>query len=712
MLPHIEKWKLPKDNFPTRWQTVIFRNYGYVSNDKLAKTLRCSEKVVVAEAGRLGLNTVEYDSVWENKGYITIIRNNWWILPYSQLQTLLGVSEEKLDFILKEEDFLNVKLGWCKPICDEVVYAPLSETEIAQTEKVRAALRNVKKIRYCKPFDFYHFSNDKIRVLDNENGLIIHAYQTPCGNAFAIDSQAYLPDELLQEYARRGIKGLWFHSVLSTLSAYPFKPSLSAEYRENRKRLKELIARAKRYGIGIYLYFNEPRSLALEDFTDKIIPYKGHTTGRQACLCFSNPKVQEYLYTAVKDLLQDLRELRGIITITMSENPTHCRFQAKTNCPVCAKISNESSAAAVNNTFYRAARDSGTQTEIIANLWGWKKEVEGKLQIKGVELLDKGISVMCVSETDLQIEHVGVKSGVIDYSMSHVGPSELSKNTLCYAKELGHKIYAKVQVNNSWECSSVPALPVFDLVQEHIENLRNIGVDGYMLSWTLGGYPSLNLDLVSSIMDDESFSLSKWYEKHFLDEANSVHEAVREFCRGFKRYPFSINALYFSPKNVGCANLWDLEKEERISAMVGLSFDDYENWIHPYPYTVYVSEYKRLLKAWKKGLTILRSLCPGKNVDEILLFAEAAYLHFEADLLQTQFSYYKREENFDANKLLQITRKALRGTKELMRLQSRDARIGYEASNHYFYTKRTLMEKIVNCKNIINKLKKQKDNEE
>ena len=707
MLPHIEKWKLPKSNFPTAWQTVIFRNYGYVSKDKIAKTLRCSEETVVFEAERMGLEGESYNPIWENKGYITILRNNWWVLPYSQLQTLLGISEEKLEFILKEEDFLNVKLGWCKPICEEVVYSPLSKEEIAQTKAVRAAIKGVRKIEYCEPFRFYDFSNEANVSVGGEKELIIHAYQTPCGNAFAVDSKEYLPNALLKEYKKRGIKGLWFHSVLSTLSPYPFKPSLSAEYRENRRRLKDLIARAKKYGIGIYLYFNEPRALAIEDFTDKTIEYKGHTVGKQACLCFSKREVQEYLYGAVKDLLTDLKELRGIITITMSENATHCRFQAKTNCPVCASISNESSAAAVNNTFYRAARDSGTDTEVIANLWGWKKEeIDGKERVKGVALLDKGISVMAVSETDLRIEHGGVQARVIDYSMSHVGPSEFSKNTLCYAKELGHKIYAKVQVNNSWECSAVPALPVFDLVQEHIENLQNIGMDGYMLSWTLGGYPTLNLDLVSAFMENKEFSLEKWYKKHFREEANGVHSAVKEFCKGFKRFPFSIDALYFSPKNVGCANLWDLEAEEKFSAMVGLSFDDYENWIKPYPYEVYVSEYKRLLFHWKKGLKILRTMQGNPAAAETLLFAEAAYLHFEADLLQTEFSYYKRKENFNAERLLKITRRALRATKELMLLQSRDARIGYEASNHYFYNKRTLTEKIVNCKNIIRELKK------
>ena len=84
-------------SLPTRWQTVIFRNYGYVSADKIAAVLGCGEQTVHSEAERLGLGDVEYTSDWEKKGYITIIRNNWFLLPYSQLTVLLAISKEKLE---------------------------------------------------------------------------------------------------------------------------------------------------------------------------------------------------------------------------------------------------------------------------------------------------------------------------------------------------------------------------------------------------------------------------------------------------------------------------------------------------------------------------------------------------------------------------------------------------------------------------------------
>lgn len=60
-----------------------------MSLDKIAKVLECDEATVVKEASRMGLNEVVYDPRWEMKGFITIVRANWYLLPYEQLMTLL-----------------------------------------------------------------------------------------------------------------------------------------------------------------------------------------------------------------------------------------------------------------------------------------------------------------------------------------------------------------------------------------------------------------------------------------------------------------------------------------------------------------------------------------------------------------------------------------------------------------------------------------------
>jgi hypothetical protein len=141
--------------FPTRWQTVIFRNYGYVSVDKIAEVLGCDEETVRFEAARLGLGDAAYSSLWEKKGYITLIRNNWFLLPYAQLLTLLAVSEEELEFILEKEDFLYLKLGGFKPSCQEVRYAPLTQEQTEKTADIAKTVQRLVVKRTVPPFDFF-----------------------------------------------------------------------------------------------------------------------------------------------------------------------------------------------------------------------------------------------------------------------------------------------------------------------------------------------------------------------------------------------------------------------------------------------------------------------------------------------------------------------------------------------------------------------------
>ena len=134
MLPKVKRVPLQVQVFPQKWQTVIFRNYGLVSTDKIAKTLACDEETVKSEASRLGLGEVVYDEKWEKRGFITIIRNNWYLLPYEQIKTLLDYDEARLEFVLYKEDFLDVKLGSFKPECPNIVYSPLTEEEEKKTE--------------------------------------------------------------------------------------------------------------------------------------------------------------------------------------------------------------------------------------------------------------------------------------------------------------------------------------------------------------------------------------------------------------------------------------------------------------------------------------------------------------------------------------------------------------------------------------------------
>lgn len=706
MLPEVKRVKLPENIFPSKWQTVIFRNYGLVSIHNIATVLNCDEETIQVEAARLGLADVVYNGEWERKGYITIIRNNWYLLPYAQILQLLNISQERLEYILQNDDFLAVKLGDFKPECEEVFYTPLTTQQDTETRALIAMLELDKNPNKAKPFDFFNVDAGKGIIKTAQGTRLAHGYLSPCGDAFAENNEEYLPEGLLVEYAKQGVNALWWHGVLSTLSPYPFDEKLSQGYQQRREEMKRLIARLKKYGIKLYLYINEPRALPV----DKIGRY-GHLIGRKengfGCLCLEQKETQEYLYNAVKDLLSDVQDLGGIFTITMSENPTHCNFIPNTNCPVCKNVPPQRSTSMVNNIIRKAMKDSGSKAELIANLWGWSPYMGWTIEqaLEGIELLDDGISTMCVSEFDLPIEKGGVESRIIDYSISNPGPSEISKTMLAHSLRKGHKPYAKIQINNSWECSSVPYLPVFDLTYAHLKNLANIGVYDYMLTWTLGGYPSPTMNMIASFVEQkETFDLEEWYQEFYGGYANLVHGAVKLFCDGFAEYPFSIQSLYLSPKTLGLSHLWSLESEEKQSTMVCYAFDDYERWIAPYPYEIYISQYEKLLKRWGQGCVELEKLPDGQLFNELKIYAKTAQLHFEADILQTKFSYYKRDVDKNRKELLSVAQRAQEATKELLALAQACPYIGFETSNHYFYNERNLQEKLLNLKQLCQKL--------
>ena len=137
--------------------------------------------------------------------------------------------------------------------------------------------------------------------------------------------------------------------------------------------------------------------------------------------------------------------------------------------------------------------------------------------------------------------------------------------------------------------------------------------------------------------------------------------------------------------------------------MVCFAFDDYESWIAPYPYEVYVSQFKTWLLLWEKGLQALEGV-EGKWAKEVAQCAEVAYSHFKSDLLQTQFSYYKREREKNKRVLERILDEERSLTERLLILAAQNPAVGFEASNHYYYTANLLKEKIINMDKLISEL--------
>ena len=123
-------------DYMTPWQKVIFRNYGTVKTSLIGKVIGLSEKDVVLNAEKLGVKNIKYEPLWREKGFVTIIRNNWDILSLDEIAEILEMSEGELSKLLEEYDFLSVKLG-NKPDVGDNCYRALTKEEEENTERVR-----------------------------------------------------------------------------------------------------------------------------------------------------------------------------------------------------------------------------------------------------------------------------------------------------------------------------------------------------------------------------------------------------------------------------------------------------------------------------------------------------------------------------------------------------------------------------------------------
>ncbi len=529
------------------------------------------------------------------------------------------------------------------------------------------------------------------------------------------------PDELLNSLSKLGINGIWLQGVLYNLVHWEKAPGISRDCEKRIEGLKQLVARAAAYGIGVYLYLNEPRAMPL-DFFELHPELKGHTEDEFGALCTSQEAVRSYLWNGVHCLFKDVPDLAGIITITMSENLTNCYSRASkagTNCPRCRDRSPQEVIAEVNGIIADAARSAKPDARVICWNWGWNKAMgwDRGMVAEAIGRLPDGVSLMCTSEDEMQTCTGGIKGYVEDYSMSNAGPGEKSIHCWQLAAARNLKPVAKVQLNNTWECSAVPYLPVMDLVVQHLESLVECGVSGLMLGWTLGGYPSLNLELASQYYwkqtgAEKVDAVELAASEYGRDVSVRIGNAWSCFSRAFREFPFNLMVLYTAPQNFGPSNLLYLNSTGYKATMIGFPYDDMDSWRGIYPEEVLEEQFKNLSIEWKNGLEIVKQMQEEvhqkktDNFADLQNVSEAAYCHFRSTYLQIAYTRLRNRlsgmeapENRGSiiNRILDILAEEIEIAKMLHGIVEKDSRIGFEASNHYYYTLQDLKEKVLNC---------------
>ena len=724
---------LRSSHFPDRIHEFIWRNWNAVEPERIAGIIGTSSEVVKDMAESMGLaREPDVSPDMLTRGYITLIRRNWHLLPYDQLLQLIEMSPEQLAIKLREEDFLWIKLGSLKPACEPIRYHPPDEAAQSRAAEIRRVVSEEfgdELYRQGEPrFDFVKQLSTSLPGTTGETTLnephptqrIVYSYLALYGDPLMTPELNPYPDGLLQRLSINGINGIWIHVLLRDLApgGNTF-PEFGNDHQKRLANLRILVDRSRKYGISVFLYMNEPRAMPSSFFKNRS-EIAGVQEGEFHALCTSHPLVRQWMADALTYVFHEVPGLGGIYAITASENLTNCASHGEwETCSKCQSRSEAEIISEVITTIEEGVHRGNPQAKVLISDWGWCGHGDAR---EIISRLPESIVLMSVSEWNLPIERGGIQSSVGEYSISSVGPGPRSLAHWKTAHEKGIRTGAEIQFNNTCEIATVPYLPVMELVAEHYSKLQAAErLDALLIGWTMGGHPSPNLEVARRLSLNPGSSVNEVLntiavERFGPGSAPHVRKAWSLMSEAFREYPFHVSVVYTSPVQTGPANLLFPEKTGYKATMWGIPYDDLESWRGPYPPEVFINQFEKVANGWQPGIlelqTALKKALPERRQDiqADLRYAQAAAIHFQSaanqaryivardTLAQDSIKMTTTEITHSLTEIRQVLMSEIDLAHQLYTLVQEDSRIGFEPTCQYFYLPLDLVEKVINCR--------------
>lgn len=714
-------------HFPDRLHAFVWRNWRLAPIARMAETVGATQAEIKDLGKSMGLpEPPDIPDSQLQRTYITLIRANWHLLNYEQLLKLLGWDEARLAYTLREDDFLFIKLGNLKPACPPLTYTPPTDAVKAREAEIAsvvtehfgdsAGVSTDPLLSFVDHLSAPFEDTEENREASLFDPRFCYSYFALYGDPL-IESDPF-PENYLKRLSASGVNGVWLQGVLYTLAPFPWQPEISDKWEQRLERLRELTERAANNGMGIYLYLNEPRTMT-PAFFEKHPELRGVAEGDHVALCTSVPEVRDYIRESVARICKAAPRLAGFFTITASENLTNCWSHHRGNeCPRCGKRNPGEVIAEVNAAIQAGIDQANSGARLFAWDWGWADDWAPA----AISALPPKVSLMSVSEWSMPINRGGIESRVGEYSISAVGPGPRARHHWEIARERGLSTLAKIQANNTWELAAVPYIPAVANVAKHITALRDTGVNGLMLGWTLGGHPSPNLEVVYELgkrQPDGGYlspeeAMGNVARRRFGPAAPEMVAAWQEISTAFSEFPYNGGVVYNAPLQMGPANpLWAAPTGYRAT-MVGIPYDDLDAWRSIYPPDVFIGQLEKTAAGFDKGSKRMRAAADTlgeatlkQAILEESAIAEAAYIHFQSVANQARFVQYRTilnagklpetEAIAKTKDMQELIRAEMQLAERLYQLQTHYSRLGFEATNQYFYTPMDLVEKVVNC---------------
>ncbi len=555
----------------------------------------------------------------------------------------------------------------------------------------------------------------------------------------------FYPDEYLNGLMHCGINAIWVAGIFRNLIKSKIIPEATPEVdNKSLERLNELVSRAADYGIKVYLFCMEPRTLPAESNVFKKYPeLKGRSWCRggdkwETSLCTSSAMVQEYMKESIRELFTAVPNLGGMIQIFSGERLTNCytygdNYPDKTMpCERCLDKQRGEVLTDVINLYNREIKKVAPRAEFIAWSYGMYAQVRNVKEYI-VDNMDRKIIWLENFEHNGRKKYFNKFIENAEYSLCYLGPCPEFENILSRADLNGKEVFAKIQLGTTYEQSAIPYIPVPESVHEKCKFINKKSIPGVFVSWIIGGYPDLMLKA-----SDEALRLPMLKQSDFLKRlaaiywgeelADKVVLAWQHFFKAFQNYPIDKNTFYYGPitrcpayhlylepqnlTTIKWVYNWGIDRERKQQPF----YDDMnENWLGQFSVGEMIALYRSIAEEWRNGVTILNNMAneTGRTAHSIqAAVAEAALIQFESAANVYEF-YHLRESWLNShskelsNRLANIVENDIELAEKMKNLLPVDPRLGFQSELiYYVFSEELLDEKIKQSRSVYLELKK------
>ena len=510
-----------------------------------------------------------------------------------------------------------------------------------------------------------------------------------------MDDVDYYPDAYLNRLAHDGTNGLWIYSRLADLVKTDIIPEYGDGAEQRISKLNRIIARCKRYGIGVYVFFIDPAFLT-EELAQKHPDIAGVKVQDRFTFCTHTERGRSYCIEAMEKLCKSLPDVAGFINLSYGERPTTCASGDHTLCPNCRTYKKSEIVAYTTNLMKEGIRRAGSKADFISWTYGYRYWTE-ELTSDFVHHCDNDVCILENFEEMGINPQLGKDRLAVDYWLSYKGPSDLYKAASDMAKTENKSMYAKLQVCCSHEVATVPYVPVpgilFDKFSEEMQ--------GVMECWYFGNYPSLMSKAAGELAFLHDFSRKDDFLKQLAaiycgrTHADQLAEAFRYFEQSYTQYPTNIMFSYYGPMHDGV--VWELQLLPKNNPLprtwLFLDTPDgdrlYECMLLNHSETEVVSLLSDMKEKWEKGLSMLPETVP----EEMKSVSSALSCLIESSFNNIKFYTLRFLLNDSDNKtavlneMEQLVLAEIENSKRMIPICQNDPRLGYhsEAENFKFF---------------------------